>query len=231
METHLSTTQNKEAPLCDRVIFTPRNMYHEGILLDAAESTRDLFPGVDGEGIMNNHRIQALLDHPESTRPDAHYQDRIKVMFRMLKMVHDEWRSDVIRIAYPEDRTYTSILYRGGVGWELLVDMIEPNNVFVFQSDYSLGMQECLFNIVERHKKGEDIFGESGLEFLLPIYKDWKLPVIGVKKLIGFEYDKKHIFTRGDTKIEDSAIDGILVGDIKRVFGFDEYGRILDYSN
>ena len=217
-----------EPVFVDRVLYTPKELYHKGILLDAAESTQDLFQGVDGEDIQNKLRIDAILDSPDVTKPDAPYQKRIKVMGRMLEMIHEEWRSDIVHIRRTKDRAYTSILYKGGVGWELLVDMIEPNNIFAFRSDYS--MNDTMADLLERHKKGEDIFGENGLEFLLPCYKGWKLPIIGVKKLYGFDFNKKYIFSRGKTEVEESAVDGVFVGDRQLVFGFDNLGRVVDHS-
>ena len=88
----------EKALLVDRVVMVPREMYDEGILLEAAESTQDLWPGVDGEWITNNLRIQALLGSPEVTSPSASYQQRLKVMFRMLEMIENEWRTDIMLV-------------------------------------------------------------------------------------------------------------------------------------
>jgi len=221
---------DKEPVFVDRVLYTPKELYHKGILLDAAESTQDHFPGVDGEAISNRLRIDAILGSPDVTKPDAPYQDRIHVMGRMLEMIHEEWRSDIVSLGCTKDRAYISVLYKGGVGWELLVDMVEPNNIFAFRADYSLQVQDTMAGLIERHKKGEDIFGEDGLEFLLPCYKDWKLPIIGVKKLYGFDFYKKYIFSRGKTEVEESAVDGLFIGDRQLVFGFDDKGRVIDHS-
>jgi hypothetical protein len=221
-----------EALFCDRTITVPRSMYHEGILLEAGESTLDLLPGVDGEAISTRMRMDNyILGSPEVTHPDAHYQKRIGVMFRMIKMIREAWRSDLIHFQRPTDSDHTIILYQGGLGgWELLVDMIEPNNVLAFRADYDFSLQEDIHEVVKRHKAGEDIFGEKGLEFLIQSYKGWKIPIIGVTKMYGFDYRTKYIFTRGKTEVEETHIDGVFVGDSTYIFGFDEHGRVVDHS-
>lgn len=205
-------------------------LYHEGLLLQAAESTRDPIPGVDGEGMSNEVRIKKILGFPEITHPDAHYQKKIQVMFRMLEMISDEWRPDVISILRSRDEAYSSILYTGGDGWELLVDMIEPNNILAFKDNAGLQFEESLSVHLKKNRDGEDIFGKNGLELLMPTYKGWKLPIIGLKKLYGFHLGKKTAYTKDQILVEESDIGQLFESHSKRIFQFDNLDRVVDNS-
>lgn len=192
---------SEEVGLIDRFVRVPRSLYSPGLLLDAADSTGDwYFDPRDAEVWMGNmHRVQLLLDPPQITKPDADYQDRIKVTFRMLEMIPMEWgRNDIIYAAGNSLGDLAHICYYAGDGWELGINRVKPDNIFVLGYQHEPALKE----IISRHQNNEDIFGENGLEFLMPAFRGWKVPIIGVKKLIYFDADKKYTLTPG--KIESS---------------------------
>ncbi len=191
--------------------------YHEGILLDAANSTRELEFSFE-HALENNHRVEQLLTPPEITNPDAPYEQRLLVMWRTLRMIEHEWRSDAMHIrgwlsdpwspyiVEYEGTPFVNIQYRMGEGWELNVNAMLPNNTLAV-NDGQL-MPNDLLEIVGKHEKGEDVFGQNGLEFLLLAYSGWKIPILGIRKLILLDtsYEEVRtlrILTQGGTKTQE----------------------------
>ncbi|MBS3142203.1 hypothetical protein J4464_02330 [Candidatus Woesearchaeota archaeon] len=187
--------------------------YHPGILLAAAESTRSPDFGFAEFRMEDDYRIQRLLNPPPVTDPGATYEQKLTVMMRMLKMIEEDWRrngSGAVRIdgdffdplsgkiVNYETTPYIHVLNRGGRGWELHIDTSKPDTTFAFFRD---PFNDNLVKLVRRLERGKMKFGGEGAQTLISSYKGWKVPIIGLQRVLVVDFESETRYEEGQTTV------------------------------